>query len=132
MPTRGYALIDSETNKIFIDLVSLWAPRAFAIKTLAYTLVATDDIILADPTSGAFNITLPSAIGLVGKTYTIKCVSLSHNTVNIVTSLSQTIFIVVIVSSLLLKVGNSVTVVSDGNNWVAISFWPLTSNRDED
>jgi hypothetical protein len=47
---------------------------AMAIKTVTsnYTATATDNTILANTTSGALSVTLPSTTGITGRIYTIK------------------------------------------------------------
>lgn len=54
-----------------------------ATKTTAYTATAADRTILADATSGAFDIDLPAAASHSGRIYTIKKVDASGNAVSI-------------------------------------------------
>lgn len=60
-------------------------------KTSDYTIVENDDIILVDCTSGAVTITLPSAVGLSGKSYVIKKIDASGNAVTVDGQGSETI-----------------------------------------
>jgi len=48
-------------------------------KNAAYTAVATDSTILADATSGSFQITLPTAVGCAGRQYVIKRTGATNN-----------------------------------------------------
>jgi len=45
---------------------------AVTSKTAAYTLTASDATVLGDTTSGAFTLTLPTAVGITGRIYTVK------------------------------------------------------------
>ncbi len=65
---------DFETEK---DLYS------FATKTADYTMVASDDVILADATSGDVKITLPNVVSSSGKKFEIKRISTNENTVTL-------------------------------------------------
>src|SRR6266536_1829761 len=60
---------------------------AYVAKTAAYTLTASDYIV--DATSGTFTLTLPTAVGITGRTYTIK--NSGTGTTTIATTSSQTI-----------------------------------------
>lgn len=53
-----------------------------ATETTTDTLTVSDDTVLADATSAAFTLTLPTAVGNTGKTFTIKKID---STVNLVT-----------------------------------------------
>jgi len=81
-----------------------------SIKTSDYPITTGDSVILAN---GAITITLPTAVGITGKQFTIKNIT-AASTVTIATTSSQTIDDIapgVIVSH------TSLTVVSDGANW---------------
>jgi len=78
------------------------------VKTDSYTLLARDCVCLA---SGSANITLPTAVGAIGKTYYIKntgvgTVGLLSTSGTIDNSASQ-----------ILSTMNSITVISDNTNW---------------
>lgn len=84
-------------------------------KTATYTLTASDNVINADATTSAFTITLPTAVGVVGRRYTIKRVNGGSNAVTVSTTSSQTIdgsstYILAVPYSM-------VEVYSDGSNW---------------
>jgi hypothetical protein len=91
---------------------------AFVTKTSNYTASLDDCIIEGDTTSvGAFTITLPTAVGISGKTYIIK--RMGAATLSVGTASSQTIDAVAAPLDILTdKV--SVTLVSDGENWLLI------------
>lgn len=88
-------------------------------KTATYTIIATDSIILANATTGAFTITLPTAVGITGRQYTVKRTNAGANNVTVGTTSSQTID-----GATTKTLGGQwsfVTVVSDGANWVIVS-----------
>jgi hypothetical protein len=75
------------------------------------------EYVLANATSAGFNVTLPTAVGNP-YTYTIKKTDSSTNTVTVATTSSQTIDGS---TTALLKVQYvSLTVVSDGSNWLVV------------
>jgi len=84
-------------------------------KTANYTLTTVDQVVTADATSAAFTVTLPTAVGVTGKTYTIKKVDTGSNAVAVATTSSQTIDGVA--SFALSTAQATVTVISDGANW---------------
>ncbi len=90
---------------------------ALATKTAAYTLTATDSVILADATSAAFTLTLPSASGITGRQYTIKKVDSSANAVTIA-SVAGTIDGAA--TKALSAQWQAARVVSDGGNWFMV------------
>jgi hypothetical protein len=92
---------------------------AIVTKGANYTADATDHIIIADATSGARTITLPSAVGIAGRQYIIKKKDSTVNTVAITANGSETIDgDGTILMSMQWQVR---TIVSDGANWMIIS-----------
>lgn len=89
-----------------------------ATKTTGYPITGSDSVILADATTAALNVTLPTAVGISGRQYTIKRINGGANNVTFNTTSSQTI------DGVTTKVLNaqyaSVTVVSDGANWMIV------------
>lgn len=84
-------------------------------KTTTATLTDADPVVLADATSAAFTITLPTAISRAGCTYTIKKIDGTANAVTIDANGTQTID-----GSLTAAIVDpyaALTVVSDGSNW---------------
>lgn len=91
---------------------------ALATKTAAYTLTTTDSVILADATTAAFTCTLPTAVGITGRQYTIKRINAGANNVTVGTTSSQ---LIDGVSTFVLTTQyQSITVVSDNSNWLII------------
>ena len=90
-----------------------------ANKTAAYTLLSTDSVITADATGGAFTVTLPTAVGIAGRAYTVKKIDSSANAVTVGTTSSQTIDGATTYA--LSSRYQFVTVVSDGANWQIVA-----------
>jgi len=82
-------------------------------KTANYTLAATDYAVWGDTTGGAFTLTLPTAVGIAGRTYVLK--NLGTNTLTVATTGGQTIDGST-TAAIVLQYA-SLTVVSDGSNW---------------
>lgn len=91
---------------------------AYSAKTAAYTLTATDNSITADATGGAFNVTLPTAVSIAGREYTIKRINNTANRVTIVTTSSQTID--GSTTYILYGQNDAVKVKSNGANWIIV------------
>jgi len=72
-------------------------------------------VILVDANSSALTMTLPSAVGIAGRTYTIKKIDSSANTVTINTTSSQTIDTGT--TSYLNSQSQYINVISDGAGW---------------
>ena len=87
---------------------------AISTKTSAYTITATDSVILANATSGAVTITLPTAASISGRQYTVKKIDAVNN-VTLATTSSQTID--GSTTQVITSQYDSITVVSDGTNW---------------
>lgn len=87
---------------------------AVTTKTANYTATISDDVILADATGGAFQVTLPTAAGNTGQVIEVKRVSTNANAVTIATTGGQTIDGASTYAPLALE---SVPMVSDGTNW---------------
>ncbi len=89
-----------------------------AAKTANYTMTSEDGVILVDSSSGAFTVTLPTAVGSAGRTYSV-VMSGDGNTVTIDGNAAETID-GSLTTSLSAK-GTALTVVSDGSNWHSLS-----------
>lgn len=89
--------------------------NAYVNKTSNYTITSTDSCVTADATSGAFTITLPTAVGKTGQSFTIKRTNSGSNLVTVATTSSQTIDGVT--TWPLTSQNATITVVSDGANW---------------
>lgn len=91
--------------------------RAVVNVAAAHPVVATDDVVLADATGGAFPVTLPTAVGAAGRTVTVKKVDAS---VNAVTVASAGGTIDGAVSIAMATQNEALTATSDGANWKVI------------
>jgi hypothetical protein len=94
------------------------AGLSIASKTGAYTLTATDNLVLGNVNGGGFTLTLPDAAVNSGKLYSIKKTDSSSNTLTINTTSSQTID-----GSLTATISVqyvSLDLISDGSNWQII------------
>lgn len=86
--------------------------------TATYTARAVDEIVLANATSAAFTVNLPTAVGIKGKKLTIKKIDSSGNAVTLDPNASQTIdgaSTVALSTQWAYK-----TLVSDGTNWLTV------------
>jgi hypothetical protein len=93
-------------------------------KTSSYTLTTADDIVLTDASSASFVTTLPSAVGMT-KRLTIKKIDKNNTTITIVTVSSQTIDGN---NTIILRYPNqSITLVSNGTNWVSVDTATVSS-----
>ncbi len=101
-----------------------------AVQTGTYAATNDESVILVDPNSiASFTVTLPTAVGVNGKTYTIKQTSSGTNVVTIATTSSQTIDGL---ASGVFKIGqqfDSMTVMSDNTNWRVLGSYPLVQSR---
>jgi hypothetical protein len=88
-------------------------------RTAAYTITDQDDVILGNASGGAFNVTLPSAIGRQGRIFTVKKTDSSGNAVTISTTGGQTIDGAASVS--LGAQFSSRMLMSDGANWLVLA-----------
>ena len=68
-----------------------------------------------DCTTGSFTVTLPTAVSVVGKQYVL--VNSGSGVITVATTSSQTINSSV---TQVLNSGNSITVISNGANWIII------------
>jgi hypothetical protein len=115
--TDGFALVSTAAG------VRSWArcstqPHAFAAKTTTYAVLTADEILTGDAAGGAFSITLPTAVGVTGRAYTIKRINSGANAVTVATTGGQTIDGAATVA--LSTQWQVLRVVSDGANWLTI------------
>lgn len=108
----GDQIGNTATNKTFTDLENLFTETT---QTSDYGVLTTDSVVLINAGSGIVSVTLPTAVGVGGKMYTIKKIDVTGNSVTISTTSSQTIDNQTTLT--LSGAYNSVTVVSDGSNW---------------
>lgn len=84
-------------------------------KAGAYTATDSDIIIVCDASSGAFTITLPTAVGRRGKAFYIKKTDATANAVTIDADGAETIDGAL--TQVIAMQYNSLSLVSDGSNW---------------
>ena len=89
---------------------------AIATKTANYTLTPTDCVIIGDTASGSFTLTLPTAVGYTGLTFTLKSSS-AANVLSFATTSSQTVDGA---TTGPIPYPNAIKVISDGANWHVI------------
>jgi Cu/Ag efflux protein CusF len=90
-------------------------------KTANYTLTAIDTVVLFDATAAARTATLPAAAGVKDKTFIIKKIDSSANTVTIDANGTETIQALgaPALTQVLTAQGDTLTVQSTGTGWVA-------------
>jgi hypothetical protein len=84
----------------------------------SHTLTALDSTVFANGSSGAFTLTLPSAVGITGKIYTIKKIDSTANVITVAATSNQTIDGAT--TYLLSKQWEYVSIQSNGTNWMVI------------
>lgn len=110
LTSNGSAWLSSSAASPTLTVVS---------KTANYTLISTDNVVLGDSSGGTFTLTLPTPVGISGKAYTLKKTDSSLTAIAVTgTGLSTN----------LSTIGESISVVSDGTNWVIYSR-SIPSNR---
>lgn len=100
-------------------LVSTYGSRRQASLSASTTIDLDYDIVLVNATGGARTITLPTAVGNDGKTYSIKKTDSSVNYVKIDANGSETID--GDLSYFLLVQNQSLEIVSNGTNWLVVN-----------
>lgn len=94
---------------------------SYIAKTATYTAVVGDDLISCDSSGAALTINLPTAVGITGKSFTIRKSDSTFATANAITvdaSGSETIDGAT--TTTLNTQYESITIVSDGANWVIV------------
>lgn len=81
---------------------------AVATKAAAYTLTTADEVVLADATTAAFAVTLPTAVGNDRKRFVVKRINGGSNNVTVATTGAET-------------VDGDATGVTLGSQWVSVS-----------
>lgn len=90
-------------------------PTSVATKTGAYTLTASDAVILADATGGGFTLTLPTAVGITGHLFHIKKIDATANAVTVDGNGAETLDGAATLT--ISEQHQSFTLVSDGAVW---------------
>lgn len=91
---------------------------ALVTKSTDYTLTSDDSTVKADASSRSIAITLPTAVGKIGRVYIVKKVDSSANEVLIATTSSQKIDGATTTS--LTRPWQSIMLQSDGSNWIIL------------
>ena len=107
-------------RKGIISLGGITLPEIYVTST--YTVTADDYLINA---SGTFNVTLPSAVGIQGKLYTIK--NSGVGIITVITTSGQTIDGSISSS---IVAGNGLQIASNGSNWIVITSSGVVSHSD--
>lgn len=108
-----------EGNVLYLDQTPAVIPMVVKSVTTTYAMQPFDRVVLADATGGAFTVTLPSAVGRHGQqALTVKRLNAGGNAVT-VGSASGTIDGAA--TQPLAAQYASITVVSDGGQWVKIA-----------
>ena len=111
-------LRDSETKTESGDIIANELIRNVRTLTSSYAIVEGDAIILVNATSGEITLTLPSAAGLEGYHFIIKKIDSTVNAVIIAALSDQTLD-----GETSQSIGvqhDSITTVSDNNNWFIV------------
>lgn len=108
----AYKMILGPTSKTISDIQTIIS--GYRAITALRTLDTTDYIV--ECTSGTFNVTLPTAVGITGKTYVVK--NTGSGVITVATTSSQTIDGSTTVS--LSVQYTSITVSSNGSNWIVL------------
>lgn len=87
-------------------------------KTSAYTITTADQVVVADATSAAFTLLLPTAVGNGGKVFDIKRINAGTNAVTIDANGSQTIDGAA--TYVLQSQWEAVRIVSNNSNWLVL------------
>lgn len=88
---------------------------AVTTKTTTYTITTNDTVIICDATSGAFTVTLPTAVGNTGRRYFIKKIDVTVNAVTVDGDGTETIDDGL--TAVLNTQYEAIGIVSDGTEW---------------
>jgi hypothetical protein len=116
-PPRLFVCKSNSTGDAEWILIALQT-ASVVTETSAHTIVLTDAVVLADATSGAFAVTLPTAVDNTGRQFTIKRINGGSNNVTLAAAGGQTIDGA---STYVLDVQYKfATVISNGSNWFLV------------
>ncbi len=107
--------------KLMTYIRSVFWPAVNA-QTANYVILATDHVVTMDATVGVRTLTLPTAVGCSGKPYTLKKIDSTSNTVQILTTSSQTIDGNASGALYLRLRYDTLRLVSDGANWLILDM----------
>lgn len=121
--TDGFFLSCDSTQTNGIKWASPGTRSVSSSQTGTYAIQTTDDVVLYNCAGGSFTTTLPTAVGVTGKVYTlIRTNATASVAVTIATTSSQTIGGIASGAITLDYQAEQVSVVSDGSNW-QITGW---------
>jgi len=142
----GYSTVDARvavgTNGQFLKADSstatglAWdtiasAPAAFNTYTTTQTLSNSNDIVLLDSTSGAFTVTLHTAVGNTGKILTLERTDGTlANPITLATTSGQTIGGIASGAYALYTAAELLRIVSNGTNWIILDHETTTAEVD--
>jgi hypothetical protein len=89
--------------------------RPLVSKTTTYTATTANEYILCDASGGAFTVTLPTAVGINGKLFTIKKTDSSGNAVTVDADGTETIDGAL--TKLISAPYDAMKIISDNSNW---------------
>lgn len=105
---RQYDITDEDIIAFIVQY------RAIKLVGANYSMLQTDGTVLVSALSAAVTVTLPTAVGVAGTIYTVKCINNTYDVV-VVGSGGQTID--AISGGIEINLRDSITVKSDGTNW---------------
>lgn len=118
--TDGQILVANSAETLGVEWTSSVPPLAWTVKTLTvlddpYTVLDTDQLLLADAVGGAITLTLPAAATYAGRQFRIKKIDATLNAVTVDGNGAETIDGA---ASVVLSLQHeTVTVVCDGTEW---------------
>lgn len=114
----GFALVSTTSG------VTSWQEPYLASnpQSATYVLTMADKRVDFTTSTSTLDATLPTAVGCSGKPFTIKKVDQSTGKVVLKTTSSQTIDGLASAAIILGTIGDSITVESNGSNWVIVNF----------
>lgn len=113
----GDCLLAASVNKDRLELG--YKDAAFTSQSTTYIALSTDEVVSASASGGAFTVTLPTAVGVTGRRYTVKKTDSTFNAVTIDGNAAETIDGGA--TYILWYQNQAATLVSNGTNWVVES-----------
>lgn len=126
-PAMDDLLLTSDTSATALKKITIAnlgkAQHASASKTANYTLVVgTDSIVYGDASGGAFDLTLPTAVGNTGVVFTLIKTTASTAAITVKTTSAQTIGGYASAAITLDFKSERLKVISDGSNWQILDW----------
>lgn len=105
-----------------ITYVRSYLEPSVVAQTANYAVLAADYYVTMSASGGNRTLTLPTAVGKNGKVFTLKKIDSSSNTVQLLTTLAQTIDGNASGALYLRAQYDTIKVVSDGSNWLILEM----------